>query len=62
MLLYLHVCLPHPDQEESRGIKHPEAVKAKQKRLEEAERKAEQAGGGGGGPLKVWLLSVGVLV
>lgn len=36
-------------QSEGRGLKNPEAVKAKQKRREEIERKAEAAGGGGTG-------------
>ena len=40
-------------QQERRGLKHPEAVKAKQKRREEAERQARAAGASGDTALKV---------
>ena len=40
-------------QEEGRGLKNPEAVKAKQKRREEAERQAKAAGSGGETAMKV---------
>ena len=40
-------------QQEGRGLKNPEAVKAKQKRREEIERKAESTAGSGDTPLKV---------
>ena len=40
-------------QQEGRGLKNPEAVKAKQKRREDIERKADSAAGSGDTPLKV---------
>ena len=40
-------------QQEARGLKNPEAVKAKQKRREEAEKKARAAGATGDSALKV---------
>ena len=40
-------------QAEGKGLKDPEAVKAKQKRREEIERQAEAAGRTGEAPLKV---------
>ena len=45
-------------QQEARGLKHPEAVKAKQKRREEAERQAKAAGNTGDTALKVICTSV----
>ena len=41
-------------QAEGKGLKDPEAVKAKQKRREEIERQAEAAGRTGETPLKVY--------
>ena len=42
-------------QAEGKGLKDPEAFKAKQKRKEEIERQAEAAGRTGDTPLQVWL-------
>ena len=53
-----HVQVPcgnifHSPQQEARGLKNPEAVKAKQKRREEAEKMAKAAGGTSDSALKV---------
>jgi small VCP/p97-interacting protein len=36
-------------EDEGRGVKDPEALKRKQQKREEIEKKAEQSGGGEGG-------------
>ena len=43
-------------EDEGRGVKDPEALKRKQQKREDIERKAEQSGGGGEGGLRVSLV------
>ena len=60
MLIFFHIMCLYL-QAEGKGLKDPEAFKAKQKRKEEIERQAQAAGRTGDTPLQV-LLSCDLLV